>query len=290
MLSKPLESEAERLSAGPAGWQRQWFDVIFGHESPAGKAFDVVLLVVILISVAAVMLETVASLQVRWGRSTFVIAEWIITILFSLEFLARIACLKRPMRYILSFYGVVDMISILPSYVAFFFTGAHTLATVRMLRLLRVFRVLKLARHVREAQLLLLALRQTWPKITVFISVLVCSIVIFGTLMYLVEADADSGFDDIPTSVYWAIVTMTTVGYGDIAPATSLGKFIAAMIMLFGYAIIIVPTGIFSAQVISAKTQSRSSEPPSPERQCNNCGSVGHVPDASFCKNCGAEL
>lgn len=290
MSNQPLKREAERLESGPADWQRQWFDVIFGHRTRAGKAFDVALLAVILVSVAAVMLETVVSLQVRWGRSTFVIAEWIITILFSLEFLARIACLRRPMRYVFSFYGVVDIISILPSYVAFFFTGAHTLATVRMLRLLRVFRVLKLARHVKEAQLLLSALRETWPKITVFISVLVCSIVIFGTLMYLVEADADSGFDDIPTSVYWAIVTMTTVGYGDIAPATSLGKFLAAMIMLFGYAIIIVPTGIFSAQVISAKAEYRAPGQTKPERNCPDCGSTGHATDASYCNACGAGL
>lgn len=275
-------SPPSRLQPGPAAWQRRWYSIIFEHDTPAGKAFDVLLLIAILVSVAAVMLESVASLQDRWGH-VFFVTEWVITLLFSLEFLARLACVAQSWRYVFSFFGIVDVVSLLPSYLALFMPGAHQLATIRTLRLLRVFRVLKLARHVKEAQTLAAALRETWPKITVFLSVLFCSIVILGTVMYLVEGKADSGFDDIPTSVYWAIVTMTTVGYGDIAPATPLGKVIAAVIMLFGYAIIIVPTGIFSAQVLNAKADLGS-------KACKQCGTTGLAASSKFCRQCGASL
>lgn len=280
-MSSPHPEPERPLRAGPAPWQRAWHEVIFEAETPAGKWFDVALLVAILVSIAAVMLESVEALQPRWG-STLAAIEWVITLLFSLEYLARLACVARPSRYAMSFYGLVDLVSILPSYLALFFTGAHTLATIRTLRLLRVFRVLKMARHLNEATSLLRALRQTWPKITVFITVIFCSIVILGTVMYLIEGNQPSGFDDIPTSVYWAVVTMTTVGYGDIAPVTPLGKFMAALIMLFGYAIIIVPTGIFSAEVITG-TRSVGS-------RCPECSRGGHAGDARFCAGCGAEL
>jgi len=259
--------------------------VIFGHQTPAGRAFDVGLLIVIVLSVAAVMLESVQSLHGRYG-GVFVVIEWIVTLLFSLEFLARLACVHRPWRYVFSFFGFVDIISLLPSYLRLFFPGAHTLATIRTLRLLRVFRVLKLARHVKEAQGLMRALQQTWPKITVFLAVLVCLILILGTVMYLVEGDAQSGFDSIPTSVYWAIVTMTTVGYGDIAPATPLGKVIASLMMLLGYAIIIVPTGIFSAQVATDRTLQASAE----GRTCTTCGETGMPRRARYCQACGKRL
>ncbi len=276
-------SKNKPLGPGPARWQRQWFEVIFGHETPAGRAFDIVLLVVILVSVAAVMLESVAPIESHWRR-TFNIIEWIITLLFSLEFLARLACVDRPGRYVFSFFGLVDIVSLLPSYLGLYYRGADTLATIRTLRLLRVFRLLKLARHVREAQGLLLSLRKTWPKITVFLSVVVCAIVILGTVMYLVEGDAGSGFDNIPTSVYWAIVTMTTVGYGDIAPVTPLGKTIAAMIMLLGYAIIIVPTGLFSAQIVAERVS------PTASQSCDICGASGLAPEALYCQACGVKL
>ena len=309
-----------RLGPGPAGWQRQWYQVIFGHQTPAGKAFDVLLLLVIVLSVAAVMLESVRSLQLTYGGA-FVVIEWIVTLLFTLEFLARLICVDRPWRYVFSFFGFVDIVSLLPSYLRLFFPGAHTLATIRTLRLLRVFRVLKLARHVSEAQGLLRALKQTWPKITVFLAVLVCSILILGTVMYLVEVDAGSGFDSIPTSVYWAIVTMTTVGYGDIAPATPLGKVIASLMMLLGYAIIIVPTGIFSAEVVTGRrAQSARSGTAggdgsdgagsdgagsydaaadkiaeldrqiNEERSCPACGEQGLAGQANYCHTCGAVL
>ena len=273
---------AARLDAGAAEWQRQWYEVIFEHHTPSGRAFDVVLLIAIIVSVLAVMLESVASLRESW-RGAFVAVEWIITGLFTVEFIARLACVNRPWRYVFSFFGFVDIISLAPSYLGLYFTGAHTLATIRTLRLLRVFRVLKLARHVREAQGLLVSLRRTWPRITVFLSVVVCLIIIMGTVMYLVEANAGSGFDDIPTSVYWAIVTMTTVGYGDIAPATPLGKVVAAVMMLLGYAIIIVPTGLFAAQVISSQREGGG-------RECSTCGAKDVRGDAAYCYRCGARV
>ncbi len=269
------------LSAGPAAWQRTWHEVIFEAETPAGKCFDVVLLLVIVASIAAVMLESIESLQPKWGTTLSAI-EWIITLLFSLEFLARLACVAKPTRYAYSFFGIVDIVSILPSYLALFFTGANSLMTIRTLRLLRVFRVLKMGHHLKEANTMLFALRKSWPKITVFLTVILCSIVISGTLMYLIEGGSDSGFDNIPASIYWAIVTITTVGYGDIAPVTSWGKFTAAFIMLLGYAIIIVPTGIFTAEIIRGDMPKH--------KLCDGCRKTHHASDAKFCAACGAAL
>jgi voltage-gated potassium channel len=270
-----------RLRPGPRPWQRQLYEVIFEADTPAGRTFDVVLLAMILLSIAAVMLESVDNVREAWGP-LLITFEWGITLLFTAEFVARLVCVDRPLRYVFSFFGVVDILSILPTYLALFAPESHSLAIIRTLRLLRVFRVLKMGRHLSEANTLLRALRHTWPKITVFLTVIFCSIIILGTLMYLIEREAGSGFDDIPTSVYWAIVTMTTVGYGDIAPITPLGKFTAALIMLFGYAIIIVPTGIFSAEVI------REARPKS--FPCPGCGRQQHAQDALYCDLCGAEL
>ncbi|MEM9184886.1 MAG: ion transporter [Planctomycetota bacterium] len=277
-------ADTNSIQPGPAPWQRAWFGVIFGHESRPGKHFDVVLLGVILLSVLVVMLESVGSLAARYGL-WFDVIEWVITLLFSLEFLARLACVHRPWRYVFSFFGLVDIVSLLPTYLGLYYAGADSLATIRTLRLLRVFRVLKLARHVREARGLMIALRRTWPKITVFLSVVFCSIVVLGTVIYLVEGDANSGFDDIPTSVYWAIVTITTVGYGDIHPVTPLGKMIAAIVMLLGYAIIIVPTGLFSAQMISDRQPGGDAA-----KACRACGATGLAADARFCQSCGVSL
>jgi len=286
-----------KLGPGPAEWQKRWYEVIFEHDTPSGKLFDLLLLVVIVVSVAAVMLESVASLREPqpdgwgWGPK-FIAVEWVITFLFSLEFLARLACVNRPMRYVFSFFGLVDIVSLLPSYIGLFhFDGAKTLSTIRTLRLLRVFRVLKLARHVKEAQGLLKALRHTWPKITVFISAIVCTIVILGTIMYIIEGTSDSGFDNIPVSVYWAIVTMTTVGYGDIAPVTALGKIVASLIMLLGYAIIIVPTGLFSAEIIQTRQDIKTAAQAAADRRvCPDCAHAVHALAASYCNQCGAKL
>ena len=284
----PADEPTTKLEPGPAPWQRQWYDVIFEADTPAGKAFDVALLVVILGSVAVVMLESLsderlAAIHPRLGGWLTAI-EWAVTILFTLEFIARVACVAKPSRYVGSFFGFVDLIALLPTYLSLFISGTHVLATIRTLRLLRVFRVFKMGQHVAEANTLLTALRRTWPKITVFLSVIFCAIVILGTVMYLIERDAGSGFDSIPVSVYWAIVTMTTVGYGDIAPVTIAGQTLASIIMLFGYAIIIVPTGIFSAEVLSQGGPSAS------DRTCAECGYTGHDADAKFCSRCGATL
>lgn len=281
MNAPPRPVEPYRLNPGPAPWQQRWYEVIFEADTPGGKLFDVLLLGVILLSILAVMLESVTGIRIRHG-DLLTGVEWVITALFTVEFAARCACVRRPLRYVFSFFGLVDLVSLLPSYVGLFFVGAHSLAVIRTLRLLRVFRVLKLARHVSEARVLLAALRHTWPKITVFLLVMFCAILISGTVMYLVEQGQDSGFDNIPISVYWAIVTMTTVGYGDIAPATELGRFIAALIMLFGYAVIIVPTGIFSAEVVTTQRGR--------DRACRECGATALPAGANYCPNCGVTL
>ncbi|MGI9427843.1 MAG: ion transporter [Bythopirellula sp.] len=277
-----------RLSPGPANWQRRWYEIIFEAETPAGKTFDVGLLIVILISVAVVMLESVPPEDLRtWHpelESWLQAIEWGITLLFSLEFLARIACVAKPSAYVFSFFGIVDLLALLPTYLSLFFEGTHVLATIRTLRLLRVFRIFRMGQHVQEANSLLTALRRTWPKITVFLSVIFCAIVILGTVMYLIEGGVKSDFDSIPRSIYWAIVTMTTVGYGDIAPQTVPGQTLAALIMLFGYAIIIVPTGIFSAEVLSRGGRSGDL------RVCKNCSAASEDVEASFCSRCGTEL
>jgi voltage-gated potassium channel len=279
----PHPERQERLGPGPAEWQKRWYDVIFEHDTFAGRTFDYALFVVIFVSVIAVMLESIQSYREAW-RFELRVVEWIITVLFTIEVIARLACVNRPARYLLSFFGVVDIISLLPSYLMFFLPGAQSLATIRTVRLLRIFRVLKLAHHVREGQTWLLSLKRTWPKITVFITVIMCTIVILGSVMYLVEGNADSGFDNIPESVYWAIVTLTTVGYGDIAPATPLGKIIASFVMLLGYAIIIVPIGLFSAEVMSQR------RPQDPDNVCTSCGFASWDVDPNFCSKCGEPM
>jgi voltage-gated potassium channel len=282
----PESSPTTTVSAGPAPWQQRWYEIIFEADTPAGKAFDVGLLVVILISVAVVMLESVPNPKLEEIHPRLPIwlhqIEWAITLLFSLEFLARIACVAKPSLYTFSFFGIVDLLALLPTYLGLFFGGTHVLATIRTLRLLRVFRIFKMGQHVQEANLLLLALRRTWPKITVFLSVIFCAIVILGTVMYLIECEAGSGFDSIPRSIYWAIVTMTTVGYGDIAPQTLPGQTLAAIIMLFGYAIIIVPTGVFSAEVLSQGGTAAVT--------CPGCARTSHATKAKFCADCGTKL
>ena len=271
-----------KLSPGPAPWQSRWYEIIFEADTPAGKAFDVALLIAILVSLVTVMLESTEDEATPnvWLQQI----EWVITVLFSLEFLARLACVAKPSRYIWSFFGVVDLLALLPTYLGLFFHGTHVLATVRTLRLLRVFRIFNMGQHVAEANTLLIALKRAWTKITVFLSVIFCAIVILGTVMYIIERDAGSGFDSIPRSIYWAIVTMTTVGYGDIAPITLAGQSLAALVMLFGYAIIIVPTGIFTAEMMS------DNETVSSPRECPRCSHPVHDAAAKFCSRCGEAI
>lgn len=255
-------------------------DIIFETDTPAGRAFDVALLVVILLSVVAVMLESVADIRLRYGPQLRA-AEWIFTALFTAEYLLRVYTAYDRRRYVLSFFGVVDLLAILPTYLSLFFTGSQYFLVVRALRLLRVFRVLKLARFVGQADVLTRALRASREKITVFVITVLTLVLIIGAVMFLVEGP-EHGFSDIPTSVYWAIVTLTTVGYGDISPQTPLGKFLASLVMILGYGIIAVPTGIVSVELSRAERQ--------PPRRCPGCGLTQHDADARFCKRCGAAL
>ena len=256
--------------------------IIFGVGTRAGTAFDLALLVAILLSVACVVLESVPEINARHGRSLR-IAEWCFTIIFTIEYLLRLWTVAHPRSYALSFLGIVDLLSILPTYLSAFYSGSQSLAVVRGIRLLRVFRVLKLVRFVREASGLAAALYASRQKITVFVSGVICIAVVFGTVMYLVEGD-ESGFTSIPTSIYWAIVTMTTVGYGDMAPTTAFGRLLSGVLMILGYSMIVVPTGIVSAEMARSEFSSQHG------RDCKGCRATGHAADARFCRICGKEL
>jgi voltage-gated potassium channel len=258
--------------------------IIFEADTPGGKAFDVVLLLAILASVAAVCLESVAPIRAAHGDMLRAI-EWGLTIAFTLEYALRLYCVGSPLRYARSFYGVVDLLSILPTYLSLVFVGTHSLVVIRALRLLRVFRVFKLGHFMTEADVLRRALVGARRKILVFFGAIVTLVFILGTLMYLVEGGKGGGFTSIPASVYWAIVTLTTVGYGDIAPVTVLGKFIASVVMICGYSIIAVPTGIVGVELARAM----QNEPVSTQ-SCPSCSSEGHEHGARYCKDCGSAL
>lgn len=265
------------------GLRLRLHEIIFEADTPTGKWFDVGLIVAILLSVAAVMLESVASIREQYGFALR-ITEWIFTAIFTVEYALRLYCTVRPLKYARSFFGVVDLVSVAPTYLSLFLDGAQSFQIIRALRLLRIFRVLKLAHYLGEAADLKQALHASRPKITVFLIVVVNIAGVFGTLMYLVEGQA-GGFDDIPTAIYWAIVTMTTVGFGDIAPTSPGGQFIAAILMLMGYGIIAVPTGIVSAEIARADKHRRVST-----QACPICSRDGHEVDAVHCKYCGGHL
>lgn len=267
----------------PAAWRYRLHEIVFEADTPAGKVFDVALLLAILASVAAVMLESVAELRAVYGPQLIAI-EWFFTVLFTVEYVTRLVCIGRPLRYAVSFFGFVDLLSILPTYVSFIFTGAQSLLAIRAFRLLRIFRVLKLRHYLTEAQALKEALLQSRRKITVFLMTVVSISVVVGSLMYLIEGEA-AGFTSIPRSVYWAIVTMTTVGYGNIAPTTAVGQFAAACLMILGYAIIAVPTGIVSVEIAQ-----QMHLPVVSTQACLECGSEDHAADANYCKFCGAHM
>ena len=256
--------------------------VIFGTDTPAGRAFDVALLVAIVASVALVVVESVAGIRARWVQELRVL-EWTFTILFTVEYAVRIATARHPGRYVRSFYGVIDLLAILPTYLSLVLAGSHYLAVVRALRLLRVFRVVKAMRYVGQANVLGAALRASREKVIVFLFTVATLVLILGAAMYLIEGPAH-GFDDIPTATYWAIVTLTTVGYGDIAPATAAGKALSALVMILGYSIIAVPTGIVTSEI------TRASAPRVREAHCPTCGVGGHAADATYCRACGAPL
>lgn len=261
--------------------RKRLFIVIFGTDTPAGKAFDVGLLIAILISVLAVMLESVPSLNSKYGF-VFKNMEWVFTVIFSLEYITRIYVTDARRKYIFSFYGIIDLISVLPSYLSLVLVGTQYLLIIRALRLLRVFRILKLGRFVGEGEQLGRALKASRHKITVFMGTVMMLVIILGTIMYLVEG-RDNGFTSIPLSIYWAIVTLTTVGYGDIAPQTILGQTIASFVMILGYAIIAVPTGIVTVELQKDKKKQEA-------KACLKCNSKGHDMEALFCKFCGEKL
>lgn len=263
-------------------WRHQLHEIIFEADTAAGKAFDIALIACIVASVLAVMLESVNEIRVAYGGYLYA-AEWLFTILFTIEYVLRLLCIGRPLKYAFSFYGIVDLIAILPTYLDQLLPGAHFMLVVRVLRVLRIFRVLKLAQYIREAELLMKALKASRRKIAVFIYTISIVVVIIGSFMYLVEGEAN-GFTSIPRSVYWAIVTLTTVGYGDISPQTPLGQAVAALIMVLGYGMIAVPTGIVTAELTSVSSKKISTQ------ACLQCGAEGHDPDAVHCKYCGAKL
>jgi voltage-gated potassium channel len=283
MLDTKLHKQPDPEGEKPAPWRESLHTIIFGAETPLGRAFDITLIISIIVSVLAVMLGTVASISLEYGELLFYI-EWFFTLVFTAEYALRLLTVRRPLRYLFSFFGIVDFLSIIPTYLMFLIPSIKYMLVIRILRLLRVFRILKLSAYMGEANILLSALTKSWRKIMVFLYTILTLVVIFGTLMYAVEGNA-SGFTSIPKSVYWAIVTLTTVGYGDIAPQTALGQLIAATIMIMGYGIIAVPTGIYSAELIKASRPGKVSN-----NACPACGETGHDEDADFCKYCGHVL
>ena len=263
-------------------WRHRLHEVIFEADTPAGKLFDVMLIVSIAISVVLVMLDSVGSINAVYGRYLYV-GEWFFTLLFTAEYLLRLLSVGRPLKYAASFFGIVDLLAILPTYLSILFPGTQYLLVIRLLRVLRIFRVLKLVPYLGEARLLMQAMQASRRKITVFLFTVLILVIIFGALMYLIE-DPDSGFTSIPQSIYWAIVTLTTVGYGDISPQTGLGQLLAALIMVTGYSILAVPTGIVTVEMAHSFKRKVSTQ------ACPECSAEGHDADARHCKYCGAKL
>jgi voltage-gated potassium channel len=278
--SAPRDPEAPPRAGSARGRLHQ---IVFESDTPAGRAFDLMLIALILMSVLVVSVETVQGLPPAVSRALRS-AEWALTIVFTVEYLLRIVAVRRPLAYVTSFFGVVDLLAILPTYVSLILPGTQVLLAVRILRLLRVFRVLKLTRFLTEANVLGRALRASSRKIAVFLLAVSTLVVIVGTLMYVVEG-ASNGFTSIPVSMYWAVVTLTTVGYGDISPKTPLGQGLASLVMILGYGIIAVPTGIVTAELTSG-----SRDAPVSGQACPSCGAEGHAIDARFCRRCGATL
>ncbi|WP_044262881.1 ion transporter [Saccharicrinis fermentans] len=263
--------------------KQKLYDIIFEADTKAGKIFDISLIVLILLSVASVMLESLQD-QSDVFYHRLEILEWIVTFAFLLEYTTRLWVVRKPLKYALSFYGVIDFMAIIPTFLGLIFSGTHMLLVLRALRLLRIFRVLKLTRYINESSQLWKALMASRKKIGIFLFTVLILVVILGTLMYIIESNNDSGFTSIPISIYWAIVTLTTVGYGDIAPITALGRTLSSLVMIMGYAIIAVPTGIVTAEL------SRKREADTTTQVCPSCLKEGHDKDARFCKFCGEKL
>lgn len=256
-------------------------EIVFGTTTRAGRSFDIILLILILFSVLIVMLESVPAHRINYGEELRRL-EWIFTIFFTLEYVLRIVISKRPLKYIFSSWGVIDLLSILPTFISPFIAGYTSFRVVRALRLLRIFRILKLSRFTSESQTLMRSLKASYYKIMVFLFFVVMMIILAGTLMYVIEG-GENGFDSIPTSIYWAVVTVTTVGYGDIAPGTALGKMLASLMMILGYAIIAVPTGLISVEIAKSNKEEEK------DNICENCGHNNRL-GSIFCSQCGEEM
>ena len=265
-----------------SGWRLRLHEIIFEADTPAGKLFDIVLILAIILSVVTVMFDSVSVVREQHGRFLY-LTEWFFTLLFTAEYILRILSLGQPRHYVCSFYGLVDLVAILPTYLSLFLPGSQYLMIIRVLRLLRIFRILKLAQYLNESEHLLKAMRASLRKITVFLFVILTLVLIFGSLMYLIEGD-ESGFTSIGVSCYWAITTLTTVGYGDLSPQSPLGRAVASTIMIMGYGVIAVPTGIVTAELVSPRFGKISTQ------ACPNCSAEGHSHDAIYCKYCGTEL
>jgi len=279
--------EDKNINNGNTNWRHKLHEILYEADTPKGKVFNIGLFIVIIASIIFVMLESIQEIDEKY-HNFLNIAEWIITILFTIEYIARVVAVKKPLKYIFSFYGIIDLLSTIPKYLSFFLVGSHSLVALRALRLMRIFRILKLARFIGESTNLIRAFKLSRAKISVFILFVFILCIILGTIMYLVESGEDSGFTSIPRSVYWAIVTLTTVGYGDIAPITALGQFISSFIMLMGYAIIAVPTGIVSAEVSAMSKRNRDSY--TNTQACPSCMAIYHKDNADYCYKCGEAL
>jgi voltage-gated potassium channel len=273
-----MDSSFKRLSP----WRKKVHEIIYEADTPAGKLFDVLLLILIGISVVAIMLESVETIRIKYGHILFTI-EWIITILFTIEYILRLISVGKPLKYIFSFFGLVDLIAFLPAYLALGWAGGHQLGIIRIMRLLRMFRIFRLSQYTWGSKVLLLSIRQNKGKIIVFMMTMFTIVTIMGALLYIIEGP-EHGYDSIPLSIYWAIITLTTVGYGDIVPGTPMGKVIASLIMVIGYSIIAIPTGLVTVGIASANKKEIS------RQACPQCSKEGHDIDADHCKYCGAIL
>ncbi|WP_347175044.1 ion transporter [Polaribacter uvawellassae] len=263
-------------------WKHRIHEIIYEADTKGGKIFDVILFIAIITSVILVMLESVASIDTEY-HNILNISEWVITILFTIEYILRLVSIKQPLKYVFSFYGIIDLLSTIPKYLSFVLIGSHNLIALRALRLLRIFRILKLARYIGASNRLLVALRASKAKIAVFIFFIVIICTILGTVMYMIEGE-ENGYTSIPRSVYWAIVTLTTVGFGDITPQTPLGQLIASIIMILGYGIIAIPTGIISSEMTKMDSVNTNTQ------SCPNCLADKHKDKAEFCYKCGSKI
>ncbi|MCH2204571.1 MAG: ion transporter [Lentisphaerales bacterium] len=268
-------------------WQNRLHEIIYEADTPAGKFFDLALIIAILLSVIAVMLESVTGIYTEY-RTLFISLEWGFTVIFTIEYILRLICITKPHKYAFSFFGIIDLLAILPTYIGLFLleTNIHSLAIIRILRVLRVFRVLKLTPYLSEANILTKALTASRRKVFIFFSSVLFLAVILGAIMYLIESASNPSFSSIPKGIYWAIVTITTVGYGDISPSTDLGQFVSSFVMILGYAIIAVPTGIVTVEINEAMRKATSTS----TQACPSCSHEGHDTDAKHCKYCGSSL